>query len=156
MIIKVSSKGNKLNDGKPREEVKTYNQALDGSNLLKAEFDKLEGRTQGLAGPQIGVELRIILCRWSKRKKIPLIMINPVILKSYGKRESWEGCESCEKGVYYKVNRSLVVHMKYLNENMEEQFLWAFGKRARIIEHEIDHLNGLCINGKASRRWVKR
>ena len=67
MIIKVSSKGNKLNDGKPREEVKTYNQALDGSNLLKAEFDKLEGRTQGLAGPQIGVELRIVI--WIIRMK---------------------------------------------------------------------------------------
>lgn len=59
----------------------------------------------------------------------------------------WEGCCSVlgddNKPVYAKVSRYQKIQVKYLDENGEPREEWADGFLAHVLQHEIDHLNGI-------------
>lgn len=109
-------------------------------NRLKETFKTLRG-AQGLAAPQIGISKRIILC---KLKGEINVMINPVILRKFGSRKSNEGCESVNKR--YIVKRPILGKITYTTEEGENISRWFTWKQMRIICHEVDHLDGKCIN----------
>ena len=84
----------------------------------------------GLAGNQVGMGKRICAVRQSKTKLF--IMVNPKI--------TWMSAET------YKVNRAEKIIVEYLSpagEWIKSQF---DGEIAQIIQHEVDHLNGILIN----------
>lgn len=99
----------------------------------------------GLAAPQIGNN--VMLCIISTDKG-PLALINPKITwKSLRKDVEEEGCLSCPNA-NIKVKRAKIIYVKALNENGQILNFKATGFFARVIQHEVDHLNGILILDK--------
>ncbi len=100
----------------------------------------------GLAAPQIGLNIRLIVVR---HKDNDIIMINPEILKkSLFKEWDEEGCLSVP-GVFGQVKRHKKLTVRYLDGDGKSQQLEAEGFFARVIQHEVDHLNGVLFIDKA-------
>jgi peptide deformylase len=114
----------------------------------------------GIAAPQIGVGSRVFLSEIRKtkvRKDISEIdslrvFINPVLVKTSKKQvEGYEGCGSVARGgLYGIVTRPESVVVRAHNEHGDEFELETGGLLARVIQHEIDHLNGICFIDKVT------
>ncbi len=101
----------------------------------------------GLAGPQIGVNKRLIVI---DTDGVLIKAVNPEIIESSQEIETAEeGCLSIP-GVYEKVKRAKVVKVKYLNDKGEEIINEAEALLARAFQHEIDHLEGNLFVDKIS------
>ncbi len=110
--------------------------------LASDMFDTMiEYEGVGLAGPQVGVAKRIfVLCEPEQARQ--MCLINPVIVESEGRETGEEGCLSLP-GIYADVPRATQLRVQALNEKGEAMDFWAEGLLARIIQHELDHLNGV-------------
>ena len=95
----------------------------------------------GLAAPQVGVLKRIIVFDIGQG---PEVYINPRILKKQGRAKSLEGCLSLPK-VSLEIKRASKVRVEVLNKKAEKKIFKAEGLRAFVLQHEIDHLNGILI-----------
>lgn len=99
-----------------------------------------------LAAIQIDTLYRVVVIRHNfddKTDRTFLAIINPEITKYEGEQEEdFEGCLSVTN-VYGKVNRYNKVRVKALNMEGKEIRLTAEGFLARVIQHEIDHTNGI-------------
>jgi peptide deformylase len=99
----------------------------------------------GLAAPQVGIHKQLIVvdCEPDKPEVPPMILINPEI-KNYGPElaKDQEGCLSVPE-VYMDVERPEAVEVSYRDENGRPRTIKADGLLARVIQHEIDHLNGV-------------
>jgi peptide deformylase len=100
----------------------------------------------GLAGPQIGVVERILVIAPDSR---PLSLINPEIIEAEGSQIGEEGCLSIP-GLYGEVERSAYVKVTCLNRKGDEVTLEMEGLAARVVQHEIDHLDGVLFTDKAN------
>jgi peptide deformylase len=99
----------------------------------------------GLAAPQVGInkQLVVIDTELDKPEVEPLVLINPVVKRITGpKVTDQEGCLSVV-GVYMDVVRQDVVEISYKDEHGRLKTLTADGLLSRVIQHEIDHLNGI-------------
>ena len=94
----------------------------------------------GLAAPQVGVPLRIIVIGIPEEEDIALI--NPEIVKSSGERVVSEGCLSIP-GYVADVKRAVSVTAKGRDPSGKEIRIKAEELLAQALEHEIDHLNGV-------------
>ncbi len=98
-----------------------------------------------LAAIQIDQPLRIIVVRNDFEKKEDQrfnVFINPEITKLEGDiQQDYEGCLSVSE-VYGKVPRYSKVRLRALNENGQQVRVKAEGFLARVLQHEVDHLNG--------------
>ncbi|MEK7611082.1 MAG: peptide deformylase [Patescibacteria group bacterium] len=105
----------------------------------------------GLAGPQIGQSVRIILVRKvsGRGEEGPVItLINPEIIKASTIKEfGYEGCLSVPN-TYGSVERSKWIKVKAYNEKGDAVGFKAVNFFARIIQHEIDHLDGILFTDK--------
>jgi peptide deformylase len=96
----------------------------------------------GLAAPQVGVHLRVVLVTVGK-SVVP--MVNPEIIEKSEKTDVCEeGCLSLP-GKYFNVERASGVTVKFLDTKGAEQILHLKKMDARVVQHEIDHLNGVLI-----------
>ena len=94
----------------------------------------------GLAAPQIGVSLRVIVIGIPEEE--PFVLINPEIVKVAGERQVDEGCLSVP-GYHAELVRHRVVVAKGLNREGKEVRIKARDTLlAQVLEHEIDHING--------------
>ncbi len=94
----------------------------------------------GLAAPQIG-ELKRVIVVQTERK--PEVFINPqVVKKSRETVTTEEGCLSFP-GIWLKIKRAKEVEVQALDKEGKEVQIKAEGTPARILQHEIDHLNGV-------------
>ncbi|UOQ33043.1 Peptide deformylase [Candidatus Vidania fulgoroideae] len=101
----------------------------------------------GISAPQIGYNKRIFLFKTEKNKIISFI--NPVLLfKSSEYFKSFEGCLSIP-GFFGFIDRSSFVLLKYTDLSFKENRIFLKGVFSACAQHEIDHLNGILINGKA-------
>lgn len=114
-----------------------------------------------IAAPQIGVPLRIFLVHDTskKRKKedvLPdLIAINPKIVKLSKKQHTvGEGCLSVP-AYYGAVRRSTNATLRALDEQGNEYERGTGGLLAQIIQHEVDHLDGILFVDRAEKIWDK-
>lgn len=113
-------------------------------NQMKIIMEKNKGI--GLAAPQIGVSLRVIVCEIDNKF---YAFINPEIIKTSTKTTVMtEGCLSLPH-LYGDVERPEKIFLKALNIEGKKIKLKAFGLLARVIQHEIDHLNGVLFIDKA-------
>lgn len=100
----------------------------------------------GLAAIQVNTLYRIFIVRNDFEKtedKRFTVFINPEIVKKFGPiEEEYEGCLSVPD-VYGKVARHQSIKLKALNENGQSFRVTAHGFLARILQHEVDHTNGL-------------
>jgi len=105
----------------------------------------------GLAAPQIGISKRIAIVNSEPEDGEKLIrMVNPRIVASSDETESLEeGCLSVP-GIRGVVARAATVTVAYQDEKGTERTLEAGGLLARIIQHEIDHLNGILFVDRLS------
>lgn len=102
----------------------------------------------GLAAPQTGYNIRVITV---SSKNGPLIMINPEITKkSITKEWDEEGCLSVPH-TFGQVKRYRQIHCRFTNRRGEVKKIAAQGLLARVIQHEIDHLNGVLFTDKAKK-----
>ncbi|MBP7927983.1 peptide deformylase [Patescibacteria group bacterium] len=112
-----------------------------------------EGRFKGvgLAAPQLGYTQRIFAAHRSLKKDqdpVKYMFVNPEITKfSTATEIGWEGCLSIPD-TYCKVKRSKEIVVEYMDKNGEKQKTRASGFFARIIQHELDHLDGILITHK--------
>ena len=99
----------------------------------------------GLAAPQVGVSKRIIVVSPNARRGEERVYINPEIIESSPEKEiGLEGCLSLP-GISCEVQRSKKIKFKALDLNGVEQAEELLNFPARVIQHEIDHLNGVLI-----------
>jgi peptide deformylase len=112
----------------------------------------------GMAAPQIGESLRIFVTEIRKtkfRKDEELdelrVFINPKIIETSSKQsKDWEGCGSvAESGLFAKVARPESISVEAINESGEKFSLKAKSLLARVIQHEMDHLDGVLFIDKA-------
>ena len=121
-------------------------QAVDGevTGLVQDLFDTLAGADGvGLAAPQIGVTRRVLVVDVSSQEKNrpPIALINPVISEGRGLAIGEEGCLSIPE-LYGDVQRYTSVDVEALNLNGDPFKISPEGFYARVIQHEIDHLDG--------------
>jgi peptide deformylase len=94
----------------------------------------------GLAAPQVGVSLRLIVIGLPGEE--PLVLINPEVVKKSGEREVDEGCLSVP-GYRGKVKRSEAVTVKARDREWKQCRVKGTDLLGQVLEHEIDHLNGV-------------
>lgn len=97
-------------------------------------------RGVGLAAPQIGVPLRVIVIELPGEETVALV--NPEIIKRSGERLVEEGCLSVP-GYRGEIKRSTRVTARGWDRKGREVRIKAEGLMAEALEHEIDHLNGV-------------
>jgi peptide deformylase len=103
----------------------------------------------GLAAPQVGISQRIIVVDLMARTEQVNIkkFINPEIIENEGSETGEEGCLSFP-GEYAIVKRAQKILLKALNEKGDEIKLELEGLPARIVQHEVDHLDGILFIDK--------
>ncbi len=115
----------------------------------------------GIAAPQLGIFRRMVIidCRNSMRpcrNHGRLLMINPEITACTGERVGREGCLSVPDWVGM-VPRAVEVEVRYQDIDGNWHVLQSRGFEARVMQHEIDHLDGiLFIDRVVSRRDLLR
>ncbi len=125
----------------------TSSEGLDGlqQTLTRAMMAGPGG--VGIAAPQLGIPRRAVVidCRRA-RHPCPnhglLFLINPRITARSGSKPGREGCLSVPDWVA-TVRRATRITLHYQDSSLEERQLEATGFEARVIQHEIDHLDGI-------------
>ncbi len=119
--------------------------------LIADMFDTMKAANgAGLAAPQIGVDLRVVIFGYDRNPRYPdappvppTVLINPVIeVLDGGLVEGWEGCLSVPglRGVVARHQR-----LRYQGLDADGQAIdrIAEGFHARVVQHECDHLDGV-------------
>lgn len=99
----------------------------------------------GLAAPQIGVSKRVIVMDIAQEDepKAPLCMVNPELVWVSDEDATYEeGCLSVPEH-YADVVRPAEIRVRYLDRDGKQQELKASGLLATVIQHEMDHLDGI-------------
>jgi peptide deformylase len=109
----------------------------------------------GLAAPQLGISQRLLVYRVGPDAPV-IVLANPEIEWTSGDAEPGEeGCLSIP-GITVDVERPLHVRVRARDEEGEPRTVEASGLEARVIQHEIDHLDGVLILERTSREERKR
>ena len=109
----------------------------------------------GLAAPQLGISQRLLVYRVGPDAPVT-VLANPELEWASGELEvGEEGCLSIP-GVTVDVDRPVFVRVRGLDEEGEERLVEASGLEARVIQHEMDHLDGVLILERTSREERKR
>lgn len=128
----------------PIEEItEEIRQLLDDMLEVMYEDDGV-----GLSANQVGITKRLMVMDLNYepgQTPNPLKMVNPEILEfSDEKVLEREACMSCP-GIAPEVERSVWVHIKYMDENGKTIEQKAEGIFAKCVQHEMDHLNGITL-----------
>jgi peptide deformylase len=114
----------------------------------------------GLAAPQVGVPLQLIVIEYSEKaeeseEEPPKLytIVNPEIIRASNDQEvGTEGCLSIP-GFVGDVERPLAITLKGVNRRGKPVRIKAEGWLARIFQHEVDHLNGVLFIDRAEKVW---
>ncbi|MBM3162651.1 MAG: peptide deformylase [Chlorobi bacterium] len=114
----------------------------------------------GLAAPQVGRSLQLLVVDISCMKEYagakPMVVINPRIIASGGGYLAMEeGCLSLP-GVQGDVVRPATINLQYRDEHFEERTGEFSGMFARVLQHEIDHLEGRLFVDRLKKREMRR
>lgn len=113
-------------------------------SLIGDLFDSMRAAEGvGLAAPQIGVLKRVIVVDVSRQEPqhSPVALVNPRIISASGFVIGEEGCLSFPD-LYSEVKRHAIVEIEALEASGEPLRFVADGFYARVLQHEIDHLDG--------------
>ena len=119
--------------------------------LITSMIKKMyESKGIGLAAPQVGINERIFVVDIGEG---PIAVINPRIVKKRGREVMEEGC-LCFPDISFRVKRAQKIVLKYLDENNNKVERGFDDLLARVMQHEIDHLDGKLIIDYAS--WQEK
>lgn len=108
----------------------------------------------GLAAPQIGKSLRICVINLEHMGLPPFPLINPKIVKQSKKEVLMEeGCLSIPN-VFGMVKRPEKITIEALNLDGEKHKFEATGMLSRVIQHEVDHLDGILFTSKMMKSTI--
>jgi len=124
--------------------------------LIDDMFETMRaGRGVGLAAPQIGVALRIVVIEFNESERAPgepsippTVLINPRIIAGNGSVDGTEGCFSIPNkiGTVARYSEISYIYQDTSGKKIERA---ATGLHARIVQHEVDHLDGVLYVDKA-------
>jgi len=129
----------KENDPLLTQQLEKFDFASDTDPVaLEAEMIKImkDNYGMGIAANQVGFDRRVI--------------INPEIIDSNGSCSDEEGCLSFP-GLFIKVERFDTITVKYLDRNNNSCTITLSGMDAKCVQHEIDHLDGICFITRVSK-----
>ena len=126
------------------------------SGLLKLVDNMIETCRKangiGLAAPQIGKSIRLCIINLEHLGMPPFALVNPkIVKKSFKKIEMEEGCLSIP-GVFGIVKRPTKIVVEALTLQSEKHKFEADGLLSRVIQHEIDHLDGILFTSKITKQ----
>lgn len=158
IIKKVTQVGNPIIRKKSKKVVSIN--SLEVKKIIKDLIDSMrDSNLVGMAAPQIGYNLQIFVTeirtttlRKTKELDKLRIFINPKIInESKNKVSGYEGCGSVAlSGIFGKVSRPIQITVSAIDENNNKFEYKAKGLLARVIQHEIDHLNGIVFLDKVT------
>ncbi len=124
--------------------VEQFDSALHA--LVRDLFDTMEAHEGvGLAAPQVGVKQRVLVLRIPDGEE--MCLVNPEIIRSEGREEGREGCLSLPEMYYDNVPRATRIQVQAQDKKGEPLEFEARDFLARVIQHEVDHLDGImCID----------
>jgi peptide deformylase len=132
--------------------VKSVDKAV--KDLVTDMFDTMyDAPGIGLAAPQVGVGRRLIVMDPAKDEapKSPIIMVNPEILeRSEEMRLHEEGCLSIPD-VTAEIERPAKTRVRYIDRGGKKREMELEGIWSTLVQHEIDHLNGILFIDYLSR-----
>lgn len=110
-----------------------------------------EAKGIGLAANQVDLPLRFFICNLAAKPNEgeELVFLNPMISKPKGSIEQEEGCLSLP-GVYVPVIRPERVHLQAYRIDGEAIDVQLEGLMARVVQHEVDHLDGVMFTDRLS------
>jgi peptide deformylase len=108
------------------------------SDMIETMYDEVG---IGLAAPQVGVSTRLLVVGDEEGRGVQ-VLVNPAISAQGGKVTAEEGCLSLP-GVFAQVTRSEWVTLEAQDLEGHPVAVTARGLRARVFQHEIDHLDGV-------------
>jgi len=126
---------------RPSQEVTDFGKAAEVANDLQdtlEAFRAQRGFGRGISAPQIGHSLRVFHIHVEE----PLSLFNPTIARREGTLMYWDDCFSFPDLLVW-VSRSNRVVVEYRNESGAAQVMEAEGESAELLQHEIDHLDGI-------------
>ncbi|HLG24478.1 MAG TPA: peptide deformylase [Candidatus Nanoarchaeia archaeon] len=123
------------------EEVTDFSGIEGLVNDMKVLLSEQKKAAVGLAAPQIGVSKRVFIAKMGREIKE---FVNPKIINSKWYSLSWEECLSMLELTNLKVRRYSIT-VEYQNMYGEQRTEKYRGLNSRIVQHEIDHLNGILI-----------
>ncbi len=111
----------------------------------------------GIAAPQVGCNQRFFVFDMNRRAdpghRTPVTVINPVISAREGTVTAEEGCLSFP-GIFVPVERAFRIEIKGVDLEGKDLVLEGEGLFARLIQHEMDHLEGVLLSERMT-RWDK-
>lgn len=127
-----------------RQKAKPLTSLTEAENILIKDMIETMyfNNGVGLAATQVGIDRRIIVLNDTQKKGDELVIINPKIVHVGGRVTGQEGCLSVP-GVSRELRRANALMIEGLNMEGKEIRLNVKGLTARIIQHEIDHLDGI-------------
>lgn len=142
--------------GDPVLRAKAADVADDAASLERLADDMLETMYEapgvGLAAPQIGISKRIFVADIGEG---PFVMVNPEIVEVSGSWTFDEGCLSVP-GYYWPIKRPSYAKARGLDVDGNEILFEGEELMGRVLQHEIDHLNGMLLLERLSRRARKQ
>ena len=159
MLLKIVQAGHPVLRERARELTLEELRSADAQRLIALMRDTMrDAPGVGLAAPQVGVGLRLAVIEDAPahltsvgleartlrvRESVPFhVLVNPTLVLVPGEEVSFaEGCLSV-RGFLAKVSRARSVRVECWNEHGEPRVIEARGWYARILQHEIDHLDG--------------
>ncbi|MBA3052962.1 MAG: peptide deformylase [Candidatus Omnitrophota bacterium] len=128
------------------EEIKNVGELV--RNMLRDLAETMaENSGIGLAAPQVGIALRAAVINTTGREEDLICVVNPVIEASSGKARIKEGCLSIP-GIFENVKRPAFVRVRAMDIDGNERIIEAGGMEARVLQHEIDHLDGILFTDR--------
>jgi peptide deformylase len=110
-----------------------------------ADFRERKGFGRAIAAPQIGRAARIVFMNVGE----PRALLNPTIVtRSAEQMELWDDCFSFPD-LLVRVRRSVEITVRYQDEHGAERELTARNQLAELLQHEIDHLDGILATDRA-------
>jgi peptide deformylase len=138
----------------PDRMLKTVCPPVDDLSAIQPVIDDLidtmdagPPRTVGIAAPQIGALLRVAIVHSERNPKYPggsglLTLVNPVIVERDGMQSFREGCLSLPDYTA-NIRRSAQITVAFVDRRGETKKITAEGFEAVVLQHEIDHLDGI-------------
>ncbi|MGE0886918.1 MAG: peptide deformylase [Blastocatellales bacterium] len=114
-----------------------------------ANFRAGHGFGRAIAAPQIGAHRRILFVNMNDGSFGPAPLINPQIIRASSEMmELWDDCFSFPE-LMVRVRRHVEIEVAYLDESGGKQTITAGGDLSELLQHEIDHLDGILATDRA-------
>jgi len=114
-----------------------------------SDFRERQGFGRAIAAPQIGAHQRILFVKMTDGSFGPAPLINPAIIRaSEETMELWDDCFSFPD-LMVRVRRHVEVDVSYLDERGQQRIVAARGDLSELLQHEIDHLDGILATDRA-------